>query len=325
MSLIAGKFFINFSYDWHIFQVIRFDGPTSHILKQNTPSMGGVAILFSIFFSVILCADLSNWYVWCVLLVLMMYGILGVIDDFLKIQRKNSNGLNMLSKYFWQSLIALILMIAIFVLKKDILPMKLVIPFFTSVMPELGIWYIILAYFVIVGTSNAVNLSDGLDGLAIVPIILIAAGLALVAYATNNEDYSHCLSIPYVHNSGELIIVCVAIIGASLGFLWFNTYPAQIFMGDVGSLSLGGGLGLVAVFLRQEFLLLIMGGVFVVETISVIFQIGCFKLFRRRIFKMAPLHHHFELQGCPEPRVVVRMWIISLVLVLFGLIILKTR
>lgn len=306
-------------------QIIRIHGPRSHILKKNTPVMGGVIILISTFISIIGCTDLSNWYVWCVLLILMTYGILGFIDDLLKIKRKNTEGLSVLYKYFWQSLITLILIISVFILNKDVLSMQLVIPFVTNVMPKLGGWYVVLAYFVIVGTSNAVNLSDGLDGLAIVPIILITSALALVAYITNSEYLSSYLHIPYVRDSGELVIVCVAIVGASIGFLWFNTYPAQIFMGDVGSLSLGGAIGIIAVFLRQEFLLFIMSGVFVIETISVILQVVYFKLFRKRIFKMTPIHHHFELQGCPEPRIVVRFWIISLILVLIGLVTLKMR
>lgn len=314
-----------FLNDLQIFQIIRVTGPQSHIIKKNTPVMGGVVILISIFVSVIMCVDLSNWYVWFVLLILIMYGILGLVDDLLKIKRKNTNGLNVLHKYFWQSLIALILMISIFIFNKDILSTQLVIPFVTSVMPTLGIWYIILAYFVIVGMSNAVNISDGLDGLAIVPVILIASGLAVIACITSNEYIANCLHIPYIRYSEELIIVCVAIVGAGLGFLWFNTYPAQIFMGDVGSLSLGGVIGLIAVFLRQECLLFIMGSIFLVEIMSVILQVGYFKFFGRRIFKMAPIHHHFELKGCPEPRIVVRFWIISFLLVLIGLITLKMR
>lgn len=325
ISLIIGIYAIQYLCALNIFQIIRFDGPQSHILKKNTPVMGGVVILISIISSVIMCADLSNWYVWCVLLMLIAYGILGIVDDLLKITRKNSNGLSVLYKYFWQSLIAITLILSIFIVNKDVLSMKVVIPFI-NIVPELGVfWYVVLAYFVVVGASNAVNLSDGLDGLVIMPIIFIAIGLALIAYVTNSEYYSNCLHIPYVYGSGELVIVCVAIIGAGLGFLWFNAYPAQIFMGDVGALSLGGGLGIIAVFLHQECLLLIMGGVFVVETISVIFQVGYFKLFKQRIFKMAPIHHHCELQGCPEPKIVVRIWIISLVLVLIGLIILIMR
>lgn len=324
ISLILGAYIIKYLCALRIFQIIRFNGPQSHVLKKNTPVMGGVIILISIFSSVIMCADLSNWYVWCVLLILITYGILGIVDDLLKIKRKNPNGLSVLYKYCWQSLIAVVLIFSIFIVNKDVLSMQLVIPFI-NIMPELGIWYVVLAYFVIVGASNAVNLSDGLDGLVIVPIIFIATGLAVIAYVTNNEYYSHCLHIPYVHGSGELVVVCVAIIGAGLGFLWFNTYPAQIFMGDVGALSLGGGLGIISVFLHQELLLLIMGGVFVLETISVIFQVGYFKLFKQRIFKMAPIHHHYELQGYPEPKIVVRIWIISLVLVLIGLITLRMR
>lgn len=325
ISLITGSYAIIKLRNLHVFQIIRVNGPKSHVLKKGTPALGGLVILTSIFISIVMWIDLFNWYIWYIILILILYGVLGLIDDFLKIKRNNSNGLNVIYKYFWQSLIALILIIVIYIVHRDTLSTQLVMPFVTSIMPELGIWYIVLAYFVIVGTSNAVNLSDGLDGLAIVPIILIASGLGLVAYITNSEYLSDYLYIPYIHHSGELMIVCAAISGASLGFLWFNTYPARIFMGDVGSLSLGGILGIIAVFLRQEFLLLIMGGIFVVEVLSVFFQVSYFKFFRKRIFKMAPIHHHFELKGCPEPRIVVRFWIISLVLVLFGLITLQLR
>lgn len=325
ISLVLGSYIIVWSRNLCFFQIIRFNGPKSHILKQGTPIMGGLVILISIFTSVIICANLSNLYVWYVLLILIAYGVLGLIDDILKIKRKNTHGINILYKYFWQSFIALILIVTIFICNKDNIPMQLVIPCVTSSMPELGIWYFVLAYFVIVGTSNAVNLSDGLDGLVIVPIMLIVLGLSVVAYITNSEFFAHYFHLPYIRDSGELIIICVAIFGSGIGFLWFNTYPAQIFMGDVGSLSLGAAIGTIAVFLRQECLLLIMGGLFVIETISVILQIGYFKLFRKRIFKMAPIHHHFELQNCPEPRIIVRFWIVSVVLVLIGLITLKMR
>ncbi|URJ30221.1 phospho-N-acetylmuramoyl-pentapeptide-transferase [Blochmannia endosymbiont of Camponotus sp.] len=325
VSLGIGSYIIKRFHNLRFFQIVRENGPEVHIQKQDTPTMGGIIILLSIFISVMMWADLSNLYVWYVSFILITYGILGLIDDLLKIKRKNTAGLSALHKYFWQSLIALTLIITMFALDHNIVSTQLVVPFFKNFMPQLGVWYILLAYFVVVGTSNSVNLSDGLDGLAIMPVVLIAAGLALVASITSDIYFSYCLHIPYLDLSGELIIICAAIIGAGIGFLWFNAYPAQIFMGDVGSLSLGGALGIIAVLLRQECLLLIMGGVFVVETISVILQISYFKLFGKRIFKMTPIHHHFELKGCPEPRLIVRFWIISLILVLFGLITLKIR
>ena len=249
----------------------------------------------------------------------MGYGIIGFVDDYRKVVRKDTKGLIARWKYFWMSVIALGVAFALYLAGKDTPATELVVPFFKDVMPQLGLFYILLAYFVIVGTGNAVNLTDGLDGLAIMPTVFVAAGFALVAWATGNMNFANYLHIPYLRHAGELVIVCTAIVGAGLGFLWFNTYPAQVFMGDVGSLALGGALGIIAVLLRQEFLLVIMGGVFVVETLSVILQVGSFKLRGQRIFRMAPIHHHYELKGWPEPRVIVRFWIISLMLVLIGL------
>ena len=274
-------------------QVVRNDGPESHFSKRGTPTMGGIMILTAIVISVLLWAYPSNPYVWCVLVVLVGYGVIGFVDDYRKVVRKDTKGLIARWKYFWMSVIAL------------------------------GVAFAL--YFVIVGTGNAVNLTDGLDGLAIMPTVFVAGGFALVAWATGNMNFASYLHIPYLRHAGELVIVCTAIVGAGLGFLWFNTYPAQVFMGDVGSLALGGALGIIAVLLRQEFLLVIMGGVFVVETLSVILQVGSFKLRGQRIFRMAPIHHHYELKGWPEPRVIVRFWIISLMLVLIGLATLKVR
>ncbi|URJ28571.1 phospho-N-acetylmuramoyl-pentapeptide-transferase [Blochmannia endosymbiont of Camponotus sp. C-046] len=325
ISLGIGYYTITRCHNLRFFQIVRCDGPQSHTQKKSTPTMGGIAMLLSIAISVMMCADLSNIYIWYVAFILITYGILGLIDDLLKIKKKSSSGLSALHKYFWQSLVALTLVIIIFVSDRSPTSTQLIVPFFKNFMPELGIWYIFLAYFVVVGTSNSVNLSDGLDGLAIMPIISIAAGLAVAAWMSNDLHFASYLNLPYIYFSGELVIICSAIIGAGLGFLWFNTYPAQIFMGDIGSLSLGGALGVIAVLLRQECLLLIMGGMFVIETLSVILQISYFKLFGKRIFKMAPIHHHFELKGYPEPRIIVRFWIISLVLVFFGLITLKMR
>ena len=306
-------------------QEVRNDGPESHFKKRGTPTMGGVMILASIGISVFLWADLRNSYVWFVLFVLFGYGIVGFVDDYWKIKRKNTDGLIARWKYFWLSVIALIAVFGIYVVGIDTATTQLVVPFFKEFMPQLGIFFIILSYFVIVGTSNAVNLTDGLDGLAIVPTIMVASAFALIAWATGNYNFAQYLHIPFVQNAGELVILCTAIVGAGLGFLWYNTYPAQVFMGDVGSLSLGGALGTIAVLVRQELLLVIMGGVFVVEALSVILQVGSYKLRQKRIFRMAPIHHHFELKGWPEPRVIVRFWIITLMLVLIGLVTLKLR
>ena len=307
-------------------QVVRNDGPESHFAKKGTPTMGGVMILFAIGVSTLLWADLRNPYVWFSLFVLFGYGAVGFVDDYRKITRKSSDGLVARWKYFWLSVVALVAVFGMYAMGQDTDATRLVVPFFKTVMPQLGIFYIVLAYFVIVGSSNAVNLTDGLDGLAIVPTVMVAGAFALVAWATGNINFAEYLHIPYIKFSAELVVFCTAIVGAGLGFLWFNTYPAQVFMGDVGSLALGGALGVIAVLVRQEFLLLIMGGVFVMETLSVILQVGSYKLRnKQRIFLMAPIHHHYEQKGWPEPRVIVRFWIISLMLVLIGLVTLKLR
>ena len=325
ISLIMGQKVIDWLQKLQIGQVIRNDGPESHLSKKGTPTMGGILILASITLSVFLWADLRNPYVWVTLFVLIGYGIVGFADDYLKVIRKNSAGLIARWKYFWQSVIALIVAFVLYAYGKDSSVTVLVVPFFKDVMPQLGICFILLTYFVIVGAGNAVNLTDGLDGLAIMPTVFVAAGFALVSWATGNVNFAAYLHIPYIKFSGELMIICTAIIGAGLGFLWFNTYPAMVFMGDVGSLALGGVFGIISVLLRQEFLLLIMGGIFVIETLSVILQVGSFKLRGKRIFRMAPIHHHYELKGWPEPRVIVRFWIISLMLVVIGLLTLKLR
>ena len=325
ISLIMGQKVIDWLQKLQIGQVIRNDGPESHLSKKGTPTMGGILILASITLSVFLWADLRNPYVWVTLFVLIGYGIVGFADDYLKVIRKNSAGLIARWKYFWQSVIALIVAFVLYAYGKDSSVTVLVVPFFKDVMPQLGVCFILLTYFVIVGAGNAVNLTDGLDGLAIMPTVFVAAGFALVSWATGNVNFAAYLHIPYIKFSGELMIICTAIIGAGLGFLWFNTYPAMVFMGDVGSLALGGVFGIISVLLRQEFLLLIMGGIFVIETLSVILQVGSFKLRGKRIFRMAPIHHHYELKGWPEPRVIVRFWIISLMLVVIGLLTLKLR
>lgn len=325
ISLWMGPYLILWLKQLQFRQVVRDDGPSSHLTKNGTPTMGGVMMLFSIMIAILMWADPSNPYVWYVLFILVSYGVIGLVDDYRKVIRNNSQGLIARWKYFWQSAIAIAIAFTMYSMSNERSSTQLVVPFFKDITIQLGLFYILLAYFVIVGTSNAVNLTDGLDGLAIVPTVLVAAGFSLIAWATGNVNFSYYLHIPHLRYAGELVIVCTAIVGAGLGFLWFNTYPAQVFMGDVGSLALGGALGTIAVLLRQEFLLLFMGGVFVAETLSVILQIGSFKLRGQRIFRMAPIHHHYELKGCPEPRVIVRCWIISLMLVLIGLVTLKVR
>ncbi|WP_299269451.1 phospho-N-acetylmuramoyl-pentapeptide-transferase [uncultured Psychrosphaera sp.] len=325
LSLYFGPKLIRKLQRMQIGQTIRDDGPESHLSKSGTPTMGGILILGSIAVSTLLWADLSNQYVWVVLTVVLGYGIVGFVDDYRKVIRKDSNGLIARWKYFWLSVIAIVVAVFLYMNAEHPAETSLVVPFFKDVMPQLGLLYLLVVYFTLVGTSNAVNLTDGLDGLAIVPTIMVAAALALIAYLTSNVNFSEYLHIPYIPKADELTVVCTAIFGAGLGFLWFNTYPAQVFMGDVGSLALGGALGIIAVLVRQELVLFIMGGVFVIETMSVILQVGSFKLRGERIFKMAPIHHHYELSGWPEPRVIVRFWIISLILVLIGLATLKLR
>lgn len=306
-------------------QEVRHDGPESHFSKRGTPTMGGVMILFAITLSTLLWTNLTNPYIWFSLFILLGYGAVGFVDDYRKITRKNTDGLIGRWKYFWLSVIALVGIFGMYVVGRDTDATRLVVPFFKDIMPQLGLFYIVLAYFVIVGTSNAVNFTDGLDGLAIMPTVFVAGAFALIAWATGNVEWAKYLYIPHLKFSSELVIFCTSIVGAGLGFLWFNTYPAQVFMGDVGSLALGGALGVVAVLVRQEFLLFIMGGVFVMETLSVMLQVGSYKLRKKRIFRMAPIHHHYELKGWPEPRVIIRFWIISLMLVLMGLVTLKLR
>ena len=325
ISLLLGPFMIRKLTGKQIGQTVRDDGPQSHLSKAGTPTMGGALILVAISVSTLLWGDLDNRYVWVVLLTTLGFGMVGFIDDYRKLVYKDSRGLASRWKYFWQSVVGLIAAFYLYSTTQVAAETVLIIPFFKNVAIELGAFYIVLTYFVIVGTSNAVNLTDGLDGLAILPTVLVAGALGIFAYLTGNINFSNYLSIPYIPGTGELIIFCGALAGAGLGFLWFNTYPAQVFMGDVGSLGLGAALGVVAVIVRQELVLFIMGGIFVMETVSVILQVASFKLTGRRIFNMAPLHHHYELKGWPEPRVIVRFWIISVVLVLIGLATLKIR
>jgi phospho-N-acetylmuramoyl-pentapeptide-transferase len=306
-------------------QTIRDDGPKSHLSKAGTPTMGGALILVAICVSTLLWADLSSRYVWVVLVVTLAFGAVGWVDDYRKVVQKNSKGLPARWKFLWQSLAGLGAAIFLYTTADMPVETELIVPFFKDIHIGLGIFYVVLAYFVIVGASNAVNLTDGLDGLAILPTVFVAGALGIFAYLSGHYDFANYLQIPYIKGSGELIIICGAMVGAGLGFLWFNTYPAQVFMGDVGALSLGAALGVIAVIVRQEIVLFIMGGVFVMETVSVILQVGSYKLTGRRIFRMAPIHHHFELKGWPEPKIIVRFWIITVILVLVGLATLKLR
>ncbi len=325
ISFIIGPVMIRKLSSNKIGQSIRELGPQSHYEKSGTPTMGGALILVAITVSTLLWADLGNRYIWVILLVTLGYGIIGFIDDYRKVIKRNSDGLSARAKYLGQSIIGLTA--AIFLYKTAALPAEtqFIIPFFKEVMLDMGWMYVVLTYFVIVGTSNAVNLTDGLDGLAIMPSVMVAAGLGVFAYLSGHSAFSDYLAIPYLPNSGELIVFCAALVGAGLGFLWFNAYPAMVFMGDVGALALGAALGVLAVLVRQEIVLMIMGGVFVMETLSVIIQVASFKLTGKRVFRMAPIHHHFELKGWPEPRVIVRFWIITVILVLIGLATLKLR
>ena len=306
-------------------QAIRSDGPKSHLEKAGTPTMGGSLILIAIFVSALLWSDLSNLYVWVVMAVTFFFGLIGWVDDYRKVVEKNPRGLPGRWKYFWQSVVGLAAAIFLYDNAQSPADLELIVPFFKDIAIYLGPLFVVLAYFVIVGTSNAVNLTDGLDGLAILPTVLVAGALGIFAYLTGNFQFAGYLHIPYIAGAGELLIFTAAICGAGLGFLWFNTYPAMVFMGDVGSLALGAALGVIAVIVRQEIVLMIMGGVFVIETLSVILQVGSYKLTGKRIFRMAPLHHHYELKGWPEPRVIVRFWIITVMLVLIGLATLKLR
>jgi phospho-N-acetylmuramoyl-pentapeptide-transferase len=327
LSLAAGPFVIQRLSRQRIGQQIRELGPVSHLPKAGTPTMGGALILLAIAVSTLLWADLGNRYVWIVLVVMLAFGIVGFVDDYKKLILGNAEGLRPRSKYFWQSVAALGAAAALYATADNPqVEHSLLIPYFKDLMIPLGGFaYVVFTYFVIVGSSNAVNLTDGLDGLAIMPAVLVGGALGVIAWAAGNVVFSSYLGIPYIAGAGEMLVFCAALAGAGLGFLWFNTYPAQVFMGDIGALALGAALGLVAVVVRQELVLFIMGGVFVVETVSVIIQVASYKMTGRRIFRMAPLHHHFELKGWAEPKVIVRFWIITVILVLIGLASLKIR
>ena len=325
-SFAFGPWMIERLYRFKFGQPVREDGPQSHLKKAGTPTMGGVLILCAITVSTLLWANLSNRFVWFALLVTIAFGLVGFADDFIKIKYKNPKGLPARKKYFWLSLAGFAVSMLIYFTAKTPVETTLIVPFFKDVAIHMGIFFIPWAYLVIVGSSNAVNLTDGLDGLAILPTVLVASALAVFAYVSGNAVISKYLGIPYIAGVGEVAIFCTAIAGAGLGFLWFNAYPAQVFMGDVGALALGAALGVVAIMVRQELVLAIMGGVFVAETVSVALQVGYFKYSGgKRIFRMAPLHHHYELKGWPEPKIIVRFWIITLILVLIGLSTLKIR
>ena len=325
ISLVLGPRMIRALTSLKMGQPIRDDGPQSHLVKAGTPTMGGALILMAITISTLLWADLTNKHVWIVLFVTVGSGLIGGYDDYLKLKEKNSKGLSSRLKYLGLSIIALAAATFVYMTAKTPVETTLYFPVIKEWYWGMGWLFIPWSYLVIVGTSNAVNLTDGLDGLAIMPTILIAAALGVFVYATGNVKISDYLGIPYVMGVGELVTFCGAIFGAGLGFLWFNTYPAQVFMGDVGALSLGAALGIVAVLVRQELVLFIMGGVFVLEAVSVILQVGSFKLRGKRIFRMAPIHHHYELKGWAEPKIIVRFWIITIILVLVGLATLKVR
>lgn len=354
IGLAAGPAVIRLLTRLKVGQAVRTDGPQTHLVKSGTPTMGGLLILIAIAISMLLWCDLANRFVWVVMIVTMGFGIIGWVDDYRKVVYKNPNGMSSREKYFWQSLIGLVSavylafavsgqsnleVLNLFLewiksgFSMDLSPKAdFIIPFFKTISYPLGVWgFIALTYFVIVGTSNAVNLTDGLDGLTIMPTIMVGTALGIFAYLTGNAVYSRYLFIPFIPGTGELLVFCGAMAGAGLAFLWFNAHPAQMFMGDVGALALGGALGTIAVIVRQEIVLFIMGGIFVAETVSVMLQVTYFKYTKkkygagRRIFLMAPLHHHFEQKGWKETKVVIRFWIITMILVLIGLSTLKIR
>ncbi len=325
LSLLLGPWFIRRLVKQQMGQPIRKVGPESHFSKAGTPTMGGALILFSIVLATLLWADLSNRYVWVVIGVTLAFGVIGWIDDYKKLVLQDSAGLSARWKYFGQSLAGGAVAVFLYLTADVPAATELIVPFFKDVALPLGVFYIFTPYFMVVGFSNAVNLTDGLDGLAIMPSVFVAAALGIFAYVAGHSVFSGYLQVPFLPGAGELAIFCGALAGAGLGFLWFNTYPAQIFMGDIGALAVGAALGLIAVIVRQEIVFIVMAGVFVMETVSVILQVASFKLTGKRIFRMAPIHHHFELKGWPEPRVIVRFWIVSVILVLAGLATLKIR
>lgn len=325
ISFLVGPAMIRRLSSHQIGQTVRNDGPKTHFSKAGTPTMGGALILVAIGLTTLLWSHLGNLYVWVVLSVTLLFGIVGFVDDYRKLVLRDSRGLAARHKYLWQSVFGLGAALVLYFTATSPAHTALLIPYAKELSLPLGIWFVPLAYFVIVGSSNAVNLTDGLDGLAILPTVMVTGALGIFAYVSGHAEFADYLKIPNLPGVGELVVFCGAVVGAGLGFLWFNTYPAQVFMGDVGALALGAALGTLALAVRQELILVIMGGVFVIETVSVILQVASFKLTGRRIFRMAPLHHHFELKGWPEPRVIVRFWIVTVILVLIGLASLKLR
>lgn len=325
ISFLVGPAFIGWLKKYQIGQTVRTDGPQTHLSKSGTPTMGGGLILVAIAIATLLWADMTNRFVIVALVSTLAFGVIGWVDDYRKLVLKDPKGLAARYKYLAQSAVALVAAVVLYATAEHPVETQFILPFIKNVHIDLGYFYILLTYFVIVGSSNAVNLTDGLDGLAIVPTVMVAGALSIFVYVSGNAVFSNYLGIPFVPGSGELLIFCGAMVGAGLGFLWFNAYPAQVFMGDVGALALGAALGLVAVVARQEIVLFIMGGVFVIETLSVMIQVTSFKLTGKRVFRMAPLHHHFELKGWPEPRVIVRFWIITVILIMVGLSSLKIR
>ena len=325
LSLIIGPIYIEKLSRQQIGQRVRLDGPESHLAKDGTPTMGGGLIIVVITIATLFWGDLSNRYIWLVLSVTCAFGLIGWLDDYLKILRQNSDGLSARWKIFWQTIVALSASSYLYTTADMAIQTDLIVPFFKEVALPLGIGFIVFSSLMLVGMSNAVNLTDGLDGLAILPTVMVGGGLGLIAYLVGNSEYATYLQIPYIPGTGELSVFCGALIGAGLGFLWFNTYPAQVFMGDVGSLALGAALAIVAIVTRHEIVLLIMGGLFVLETASVIVQVISYRVTGRRVFRMAPIHHHFELKGWAEPKVIVRFWIITVVLVTIGISSLKLR
>ena len=326
MALFIGPTMIGLLTRYQIGQRVRSDGPQSHLQKSGTPTMGGVLVLVAMVLGTVLWADVSSRFVWILLGSTLGFGLIGFYDDYLKLVVGNSKGLAARYKYLAQSIVGIATIMTLHHLRQTPAETSLYVPFFKTVaVPMSTAGFIALCYFVIVGTSNAVNLTDGLDGLAIMPAVMVAAALGVFAYVTGNFKFATYLQIPYIPGVGEALIFSATLVGAGLGFLWFNSYPAQVFMGDVGALAIGAALGTLAVIVRQEIVLFVMGGVFVIETVSVMLQVASFKLTGKRIFRMAPIHHHFELKGWPEPKVIVRFWIISFVLVLVGLATLKLR
>ncbi len=326
ITLVLGKWIISKLQHYQIGQVIREDGPETHLEKQGTPTMGGVLILFAFFISILIWGDWNNPFLWIVIVTALLFSSIGFIDDYLKIKKQNSDGLSRRQKIAAQSISAILICVWLLSLNSKTIGAELLIPFFKDlIIPLNALAFLIVGWFALVGSSNSVNLTDGLDGLAIMPVILISGALAVFAYIGGNYNFSGYLNMPFMPGTGEIFVLCAALVGAGFGFLWFNTYPAEIFMGDTGSLSLGAILGVIAIIVHQEILLILMGGIFVAETLSVIIQIGYFKRTQKRFFLMAPIHHHYEKKGLKEPKIIVRFWIITLILVLISLASIKIR